>query len=60
MLQGSADGKTYHELPFRYRQSEEHTAPRRAAPLAPRLDWRMGQASLKPYHEEPWLVRIAF
>jgi hypothetical protein len=37
VLEGSANGQDWHELPFRYVQGDTHTAPRRTAPLQPRL-----------------------
>ena len=51
VLEGTADGKTWAEIPFRYVQGDVHTAPRRTAPMQPRLDWRMWFAALGSYRE---------
>ena len=51
VLEGTADGKNWAEIPFRYVQGDVHTAPRRTAPMQPRLDWRMWFAALGSYRE---------
>jgi hypothetical protein len=58
VMEGTVDGKTWHEIPFRYVQGDPSTAPRRVAPLQPRLDWRMWFAALGSYQHDPWLIHL--
>src|SRR6185437_4658084 len=46
-IEGSDDGRTWREYPFRYKPSELDRAPRWVAPHQPRLDWQMWFAALR-------------
>jgi hypothetical protein len=45
-LEGSEDGRTWREYPFRYKVGALDQAPRQVAPHQPRLDWQMWFAAL--------------
>lgn len=45
-LEGSEDGRTWREYPFRYKVGPVERAPRQVAPHQPRLDWQMWFAAL--------------
>ncbi|SEL36826.1 Predicted thiol-disulfide oxidoreductase YuxK, DCC family [Stigmatella aurantiaca] len=46
VIEGSEDGETWKEYPFRYKVSHLEKAPRQVAPHQPRLDWQMWFAAL--------------
>jgi lipase maturation factor 1 len=46
VIEGSEDGETWREYPFRYKVSPLEQAPRQVAPHQPRLDWQMWFAAL--------------
>src|SRR6185369_17791537 len=56
VVEGSADGVTWHEYGFRYKVGDVAQPPRRAAPHQPRLDWQMWFAALGP--APVWFVRF--
>ncbi|ADO68766.1 lipase maturation factor family protein [Stigmatella aurantiaca] len=45
-IEGSEDGETWREYPFRYKVSQVERPPRQVAPHQPRLDWQMWFAAL--------------
>lgn len=61
-VEGSDDGKTWHEYGFRYQPQDVNRAPRWVAPFQPRLDWQLWFAALGPAEQSPWfrafLVRL--
>ena len=58
-FQGSSDdGKTWTTYPFRYKPQDVRQAPRIYAPYQPRFDWNLWFASLGPWREYPWVVRV--
>ena len=58
VLEGSADGQTWHEYLLRWRPGPVDEAPRFVAPHQPRLDWQMWFASLSRCIDNRWLVRL--
>jgi lipase maturation factor 1 len=58
VIEGSADGESWHPYPFRWKPGDPARAPRQAAPHMPRLDWQMWFAALNPAHLEPWLQTL--
>lgn len=60
VLEASADGETWREIPFRYAPFGERRAPRRTAPHQPRLDWQMWFAALGAYNHNPWLLHLMY
>jgi hypothetical protein len=58
VIEGSADGKTWQPLEFRWKPGHPTQPPRQAAPHMPRLDWQMWFAALNPAHLEPWLTTL--
>jgi lipase maturation factor 1 len=57
VLEGSQDGQTWKELPFRYKPGALDRAPTQVAPHQPRLDWQMWFAALGA--SSPWMVTLA-
>ena len=58
VVEGTADGTTWLEVPFRYAPYTPERAPRRTAPHQPRLDWQMWFAALGSYQQNPWLLHL--
>lgn len=58
VLEGSADGQTWHEYLLRWRPGPVDEAPRFVAPHQPRLDWQMWFASLSRCVDNRWLIRL--
>jgi len=58
VVEGSRDGRTWLEIPFRYAPYKPDRAPRRTAPHQPRLDWQMWFAALGSYQHNPWFVHL--
>ena len=60
VLEGSANGTEWKEIPFRYAPFVEERAPRRTALHQPRL----GLAALAPllgaYQHNPWLLHLMY
>eukprot|EP00966_Prymnesium_polylepis_P215392 4988264-Prymnesium_polylepis.1 len=58
VVEASADGHEWVEVPFRYAPYVETRAPRRTAPHQPRLDWQMWFAALGSYDQNPWFLHL--
>lgn len=58
VLEGSADGQTWHEYLLHWRPGPVDEAPRFVAPHQPRLDWQMWFASLSRCVGNRWLIRL--
>ena len=56
-FQGSNDGKTWIDYPFRHKPQELDKAPRIYAPYQPRLDWNLWFASLGEWRDNPMVLR---
>ena len=59
VIEGSADGSTWLEYPFRWKPGDPARAPRFALAHMPRLDWRMWFAALDPRGNSHWLLPLA-
>ncbi|HEV2386235.1 MAG TPA: lipase maturation factor family protein [Candidatus Acidoferrales bacterium] len=57
-FQGSYDGKTWTAYPFGYKPQDPSKPPGFFAPYQPRFDWNLWFASLGPWRESPWLLRV--
>src|SRR5271154_1040158 len=57
VFQGSNDGQTWIEYPFRYKPQELDKPPRIYAPYQPRFDWNLWFASLGEWRENPLVLR---
>ncbi len=57
-FQGSRDGQTWVAYPFRYKPQDPARPPGFFAPYQPRLDWNLWFASLGPWTESPFVLRI--
>jgi hypothetical protein len=59
VLQGSWDGgRTWTDLPTRYKPGDLDRTPPQVAPHMPRLDWQLWFAGLSTCDRNPWLVRL--
>ncbi len=54
VVEGSADGVEWQEVPFKFKPQRLDAAPRWAAPFQPRLDWQMWFAALTSREGAPW------
>ena len=59
VVEGSADGVTWTEYPFRWKAGDPQRAPGFVQPHMPRLDWQMWFAALGPRAEAHWLLPLA-
>ena len=59
VVEGSADGVTWTEYPFRWKAGDPHRTPGFVQPHMPRLDWQMWFAALGPRAEAHWLFPLA-
>ena len=59
VVEGSADGVTWTEYPFRWKPGDPNRAPGFVQPHMPRLDWQMWFAALGPRAEAHWLLPLA-
>ena len=59
VIEGSADGSTWLEYPFRWKPGDPARAPGFALTHMPRLDWRMWFAALDPRGNSHWLLPLA-
>ena len=59
VIEGSADGTTWREYPFRWKAGGPARAPRFVQPHMPRLDWQMWFAALDPPRQAHWLLPLA-
>jgi hypothetical protein len=57
-FQGTPDGKTWIPYPFKYKPQDIKEAPRIYAPYQPRFDWNLWFASLEPWRQNTWVVRV--
>ena len=59
VFEGSADGSTWREYPFRWKPGDPARAPGFVQPHMPRLDWQMWFAALDPRGNTHWLMTLA-
>ncbi len=59
VIEGSADGSTWREYPFRWKPGDPARAPRFALTHMPRLDWQLWFAALDPRGNAHWLLPLA-
>ncbi|MXY22955.1 MAG: lipase maturation factor family protein [Acidobacteria bacterium] len=59
VIEGSADGTTWREYPFRWKAGDPARAPGFVQPHMPRLDWQMWFAALDPQRQAHWLLPLA-
>ena len=59
IIEGSADGATWREYPFRWKVGDVAEAPGFVQPHMPRLDWQMWFAALDPRRQAHWLLPLA-
>ncbi len=59
VIEGSADGSTWLEYPFKWKPGDPARAPRFTLTHMPRLDWRMWFAALDPRGNGHWLLTLA-
>ena len=59
VIEGSADGSTWLEYPFRWKPGDPTRAPGFAPPHMPRLDWQLWFAALDPRGNAHWLLPLA-
>ena len=59
VFEGSRDGSTWVEYPFRWKPGDPARAPAFVQPHMPRLDWQMWFAALDPRGNAHWLLPIA-
>lgn len=55
IIEGSHDGQTWREYPWRWKPGDTMQRPRFVAPSMPRLDWQMWFAALGTPQHNPWL-----
>lgn len=60
VLEGSDDGTSWKEIPFRYALGRTTRQPRRTAPHQPRLDWQMWFAALGSYQHNDWFIHLLY
>ena len=58
VVEGSADGSTWLEYPFRWKPGDPARAPGFVQPHMPRLDWQMWFAALDPRGNSHWLFAL--
>lgn len=58
ILEGSSDGKEWHEYQFYYKPGALNRYPKQIAPLQPRLDWQLWFAALYPHPNDNWWFRF--
>ena len=58
VVEGSVDGKTWREIPFRYKPGDPLRRPPQIAPYMPRLDWQMWFAALGDCESSPFLSQL--
>ena len=59
VVEGSADGSTWLEYPFKWKPGDPTRAPGFVQPHMPRLDWQMWFAALDPRGNAHWLLPLA-
>ena len=60
VLEGSNDGVTWQELPFKFKPQGLNDAPRWVAPYQPRLDWQMWFAALTSREGAQWVDNFVY
>ena len=60
VIQGSNDGETWLDYPFKFKAGDLNRAPRWVEPFQPRLDWQMWFAALADYRSSPWFSHLIF
>lgn len=58
VVEGTYDGITWAEIPFRYTPGKPTRQPRRTAPHQPRLDWQMWFAALGSWQHNLWFIHL--
>ena len=58
VVEGSADGSTWREYPFKWKPGDPGRAPGFVQPHMPRLDWQMWFAALDPRESTHWLFPL--
>ena len=59
IVEGSRDGETWVEYPFKWKAGDLKRLPRWVAPHQPRLDWQMWFAALRGnYRNTPWFINF--
>ena len=58
VIEGTADGVTWTEYPFRWKAGDLARAPGFVQPHMPRLDWQMWFAALDPQRQAHWLFAL--
>ncbi len=58
VIEGSADGQTWHEYLLKWRPGPVDEAPRVVVPHMPRLDWQLWFAAFSACGSDPWLLRL--
>jgi hypothetical protein len=60
IVEGSNDGKEWHEYKFKYKPGALNVPPLWVAPHQPRLDWQMWFAALSDCRNNVWFLNFAF
>jgi lipase maturation factor 1 len=60
VLEGSNDGTTWQELPFKFKPQALNEAPRWVTPYQPRLDWQMWFAALTAREGAQWVDNLVY
>ncbi len=60
VLQGSNDGVTWRDIPFKFKPQQLSVAPKWVAPYQPRLDWQMWFAALTSREGAPWVENFVY
>ena len=58
LIEASYDGRTWIDVPFRYKIGDIYRVPPIVAPYQPRLDWQMWFAALGQYNHHPWFIHL--
>ena len=58
VVQGSYDGKIWHNYQFKWKVDDLKKRPMQVGPHQPRLDWQMWFAALSDWKRTPWFVRF--
>jgi hypothetical protein len=60
IIEGSEDGRIWHEYEFKYKAGDVSARPRFVAPHQPRLDWQMWFAALGDVRGNPWFINFEY
>ena len=58
IVEGSGDGKTWREYPFKWKPGDLWRRPSFVEPHQPRLDWQMWFAALGSIEQNPWFANF--